>query len=145
MGFIEKMKLLFKIKGPVGDVLAAAKDAKKDRKWLHFTVVLLGSLIATAGALTGVIPPQAQLIAVTILNCLYNIIRGADKAEVAEIKGTFRTTEFWMTALGELQKGFVAFQTGGWYPELMAGMAAVSGAFLAAGQNLSTRNVKTEK
>lgn len=145
MGIVEKLKLLLKIKKPVSDVVDAVKEVKQTKKWVHFSVTLLGSLIATAGALTGVIPPQAQLIAVTVLQVIYNIVRGADKAEVPEIKGTLRTTEFWLTGLGELQKGFVAFQTGGWYPEWMASAATITGMALAAGQNLAARNVKTEK
>jgi len=144
MGLIEKLKLLFKVKKPVEDVIDAAKAASKTRKWFSFVVTLVGTLGTTAAALTGVIPPQAQLVAVTVLQSLYNILRGADKAETSEIKGTLRTTEFWLTGLSEIQKTFVAFQTGGWYPEWMATATTVTGMALAAGQNLASRNVKAE-
>lgn len=139
MGFVEKIKLLFKVQKPAGEIVAAVKEAKKSKKWLHLSVVILGQLAATAGSLTGVIPPIAQLISVTVLQAAYNILRGADKADLAEVKGTFRTSEFWMTGLSEIQKSFVAFQTGGWYPEWMATAAAINGFALSLGQNLAAR------
>jgi hypothetical protein len=139
MGLIEKLKLLIKIKKPVGEIVDAAKKAKETKKWLQFTVTLLGTLASTAAALTGVIPPQAQLIATTVLQALYNILRGAEKAESSDVKGTLRTTEFWMSGLTEVQKGLVSVQMGGINPEWMATSTALIGAALAFGQNLASR------
>lgn len=143
MGFIEKIKWLFTIQKPAGQVIDAVKEAKQTKKWFHFTVTLIGTLGSTAAALTGVIPAPVQLVATTVLQALYNIIRGADKADNAEIKGTLRTTEFWLTALTEIQKGIVATQMGGINPEWLATSSTVVGMALAAGQNLAAR--KPEK
>lgn len=139
MSFIEKIKLLFKVKKPAGEIVDALQEAKKTKKWVHFTVTLLGILISTVAALAGVIPPQTQLIATTILQVIYNIVRGADKADNETIKGTLRTTEFYMTALTEMQKGIVMAQTGGINPEWFAMSSAIIGAALSFGQNLSAR------
>lgn len=139
MGLIEKLKLLFKVKKPAGELFDAVKEAKKTKKWFHFGVTVIGVLLSTAGALTGVIPPQTQLIITTILQTIYNIVRGADKADNHEIKGTLTTSEFWMTAATELQKGIVMAQTGGINPEWLATSSAVIGAALSFGQNLAAR------
>lgn len=141
MGLIEKLKLLFKVRKPLGEVADAVEEAKKTKKWVHFAVTLLGTLVTTALALKGVIPPVYQLIAVTVFQALYNIIRGADKADNAEIKGTLTTTEFWMTALAEVQKAFINLQTGGINPEWMVTSTAAIGAALAFGQNLAARHI----
>lgn len=139
MGFLEKLKLLFKVQKPVGEISKAVKEVRKSKKWLHFTVTILGSLATTAGALSGIIPPVAQLIAVTVLQGAYNILRGADKADDNEVKGVLRTTEFWTTGLAELQKMIVVMQAGGVNPEWFAASSATIGALLAAGQNLASR------
>ena len=139
MGFIQKIKLLFKVKKPVGDLIDAVQEAKKTKKWIHFGVTFLGILLSTIGSLTGIIPPQIQLIATTILQAIYNIVRGADKADNETVKGTLRTTEFWMTALTEVQKGVVATQMGGINPEWLAVSSTFIGMALAAGQNLAAR------
>lgn len=139
MGFLEKIKWLFKLNKPAGVVVDAVAEAKKTKKWFHFGVTLIGTLATTAATLTGVIDPKIQLIVVTVLQALYNIIRGADKADNQEIKGTFRTTEFWLTALSEVQKGIVATQAGGINPDWLASSSTVIGMALAAGQNLAAR------
>lgn len=144
MGFIEKLKLLFKVKKPVSDVIEAVTEAKRTKKWLHFAVTLLGTLASTAGALTGVIPPQAQLIITTVLQALYNIMRGADKADSQEVKGTLRTTEFWLTGLTEAQKMFVGLHAG-IGSEWLSSAAMFTGAALAFGQNLASRTPETLK
>lgn len=139
MKFLDKVKLLFKVKKPLGEVLDAVAEAKKTKKWLHFSVTILGVLLSTVLALNGVVPPQYSLIATTILQALYNIVRGADKADNEDVKGTLRTTEFWTTGLTEIQKGLVAVQTGGVNAEWLTMSSTVIGMALAAGQNLAAR------
>jgi len=138
MGFIAKLKLLFKIQKPLGELAKSAKDVKSGWKTLKFWVTFLGTLASTAAALTGIIPPQAQLIATTILQALYNIVRGAEKMDSPDTKGLVTTTEFWLTTLGEVQKGIVAAQTGGINPEWFATASTIVGMALAAGQNLAS-------
>lgn len=139
MGLFEKLKLLLKVKKPAGEIVDAVAEAKKTKKWVHFTVTLLGTLLTTAGSLTGIIPPVYQVVAVTVLQALYNIIRGADKADNQAVVGTLRTTEFWLTALTEVQKGIVTTQMGGVNPDWLATSSTIIGMALAAGQNLAAR------
>lgn len=139
MGFIDKIKLLFKIKTPAGQIIDAVAEAKKTKKWFHFGVTLVGTLASTVACLQGVISPQLSVVLATVLQTIYNIVRGADKADNDEVKGTFRTTEFWLTALTELQKGIIATQTAGVNPDWLATSSTIIGMALAAGQNLAAR------
>lgn len=145
MTLIEKIKLLFQIKKPVEDILDSAKEAKKNNKWFHFSVLLIGTIVTTLASLGGLLPPLVQLGIVTTLQCVYNILRGADKADNQEIKGTLLTTEFWTSALSEIQKALVAAHAGGLNPEWMTAATALSGAALAFGQNLAARAPLEEK
>ncbi len=139
MGFIEKLKLLFKVQKPINDTIVAVKEAKKTKKWIHFAVTMFAIVSSTVGALTGVIPPQVQLIIATVAQALYNIVRGADKADDNEVKGTLTSTEFWTTAATEIQKGIVAVQVGGVNPEWLAASSTAIGFLLSFGQNLAAR------
>lgn len=139
MGFTEKLKLLFKIEKPLNETIVAVKDVKKTKKWIHFIVTILGVGGSTVAALQGYIPPYVSLIITTVFQSLYNIVRGADKADDNEVRGTLRTTEFWLTALTEIQKGIVATQEGRVSPEWLATSSAVIGFFLSLGQNLAAR------
>lgn len=139
MGLIEKLKLLFKIRKPLDGLVQSAKDAKAGWKTLKFWVTLTATLASTAAALTGIIPAPAQLIATTVIQAIYNILRGAEKMESAEVKGLATTTEFWLSTLTEIQKGLVAVETGGIHPEWIGIATAIVGASLAAGQNLAAR------
>lgn len=139
MKFLEKLKLLFKIRKPAGELLDSIKDAKRGWKTLPFWINIIGSALATAGALSGVISPIAQLVIVTALQSIYNILRGAQNMDSSTEKGTFRTTEFLTTGLTEIQKGIVTVQAGGINPEWLMMSSTIIGAALAAGQNLASR------
>lgn len=142
LGLFQKIKLLFKIQKPAGDFIktvSGAKDEQRGWKTVGFWVTLVGTLSSTALALTGIIPAPAQLVVTTILQAAYNILRGAQSANSSTAKGTFTTTEFWLSTLTEIQKGLVAVETGGIHPQWMEAATAVVGATLAAGQNLAMR------
>lgn len=139
LGFIAKIKLLFKMQKPLGELAKAGSEAKAGWKTLSFWVTFLGTLGSTAAALTGIIPAPAQLVITTVLQAVYNVLRGAQKMEDPSVKGLARTTEFWLTGLSEIQKGLVAFQAGGIQPEWHAAATTIVGMALAAGQNLAAR------
>jgi hypothetical protein len=147
LGFLAKLKLLFKIQKPAGELIKTVGQAKDEtRGWrtIGFWITLVGTLSSTALALTGVIPAPAQLVATTILQAAYNILRGAQSANSSTAKGTFRTTEFWLSTLTEIQKGLVAVESGGIRPEWISSATAIVGASLAAGQNLAMRRPDAE-
>lgn len=139
MKFLDKIKLLFKVQKPAGEILDAVAEAKKTKKWLHFAVTILGVALTTAGTLTGFVPPQTMLIITSVLQAIYNIVRGADKADNSDVKGTVMTTEFWMSALTEAQKALVVAHDGGINATWIAAGTSLVGAALAFGQNLSAR------
>lgn len=144
MTLISKLKLLFAVRKPVGEITDAFASVKKTKKYVSFAVTVLGSLITAVSALNGLIPPIYAIIATTALQAAYNILRGLDKADSAEVKGTLRTTEFWMTGLNEVQKVFLATQTQGINPEWLAMSSTIVGMALAAGQNLAARTPAKE-
>lgn len=139
LGFIDKIKLLFKMQKPLGELAKAGQDVKTGWKTLSFWVTFLGTLGSTAAALTGLIPAPAQLVITTVLQAAYNILRGAQKMESPTVKGFFTTTESWLSALAEIQKGLVAVEAGGIHPEWIGVATTIVGMSLAAGQNLAAR------
>lgn len=139
MSVLTKLKLLFSVRKPAGTITDAIVEVKKTKKYVHFAVTVLGSLLTALLALNGIIHPVYSIIATTVLQALYNIVRGLDKADSAEVKGTLRTTEFWMTGLNEVQKVFLTTQTQGINPEWLAMSSTIVGMALAAGQNLAAR------
>lgn len=144
MGAFAKLKLLFKYRKPLGQVAQAIGQAKKGWKTIAFWTTLVATCLTTVGALQGVIPPQAMVIATSVLTGFYNVLRGLQKAETPEIKGTLRTTEFGLTVLGEVQKTIVAIQSGGVNPEWLTTAATISAVTFGIGQNLAARYTKAE-
>lgn len=144
MTILSKIKLLFKIQKPANEIIDAVKQVKKTKKWVHFAVTILGTLLSTAAALGGAIPVTAQLVIVTVLQALYNIMRGLDKADDAEVRGTLVTTEFWMTGLSEIQKALLAAHDGGISAPWMTSLSSIVAATLAFGQNLAARKPTPE-
>jgi len=145
MKLIDKLKLLFKVQKPAGEIVDAVAEVKKTKKWLHFTVTILGVALTTVGTLQGFVPPQTMLIVTSVLQAIYNVVRGADKADSTDVKGTFTTTEFWMSALTEAQKALVVAHDGGVSAPWIAGASSLVGFALSLGQNLAGRAPTPEK
>lgn len=142
MKFLDKLKLLFVVQKPAGEIMDAVADAKKTKKWIHFVATVLGIAISATAAWSGYMSPTAATIVTSALNAIYNIVRGADKADNTEVKGTFTTTELWLSVLNEAQNFVVAAHTGGVQAPWLENFAAlVNFGSLALGQNLSARSL----
>lgn len=139
MGLIEKLKLLLKVRQPATDLINEVKDIKSGWQTIPFWVTLLGTLISAVGALTGVIPATAALIIGTGLTAVYNVLRGAVKAESPTTKPILQTTEFWLSLGTELSNALVTFQNGAINPPWFATAQALIGACMAFGQNLAAQ------
>lgn len=137
MGFIEKLKLLFKARKPVTDIINEVKQVKSGYKTIQFWVTVLGSGVSLIGALNGFIPASVALIASTALVTFYNILRGATKADIPGTKPILQTTEFWVSVLSQLAAAIVALQSGGINPAWFATASMIISAAMAAGQNLA--------
>jgi hypothetical protein len=137
MGFIEKLKLLFRARQPLTDLIVEVKQAKAGWKTLVFWVSVTATLGGLVAALQGIIPPSAELIGTTVIAAFYNILRGATKANNPEIKPLFQTSEFYLSVLTEISNAFVALKAGGINPTWMATALSVVGAAMAAGQNIA--------
>lgn len=136
LGMIAKLKLLFTLKGPVGDLIGEIKDVKRGYKTVHFWATVLGILGVIALKLTSVMAPHVAIVLVAALAALYNIARALEKADVVGFRPVFKSTEFWVgvgaivtTALSNLKSGGVDAP---WIESAIGLLAAI----MAAAQNL---------
>lgn len=140
MGLIEKLKLLFKARQPITDIITELKSVKAGYKTAAFWISVLLSLISLAGALQGVIPVTIALIATTVITLAYNILRGAIKSQVPGQPPFFQTSEFWLSVLGSVSAAIVALQAGGvnpaWFKEALGAIGIILTS-LGASQNLA--------
>lgn len=142
MGLFSKLKMLFQIKKPLGDIADAVAEAKKTKKWVSFSLTVLSIIGASGAAIAGLVPPIYAIMIPAIANALYNVFRGADKADNVNIKGLFTTSEFYVTTGQEAQKILMLAQSNGIETSvvLTAILASIaSWGSLAAGQNLASR------
>ncbi len=126
MGFIEKLKLLLKVRQPVTDLINEVKSIKAGYKTIPFWITVIGTVLS--------------VIVATVLTAFYNILRGATKTDVTDVKPIFQTTEFWMGVFAELQNAILALQAGGINPKWLALSALVIGAAMSCGQNLASQS-----
>lgn len=140
MGFLAKLKLLFIIQKPAGEILDAIAEAKSNKKWIHFAVTVLSIALSSAAAWSGYLDPNTYVIVSTALNAIYNVVRGADKADNSDVKGPFTSTELYLSMLTEAQKFVVNAHAGGvtapWLEQLNTGVNLFA---LMLGQNLAAR------
>lgn len=137
MGLIEKLKLLFKVRKPATDIINQVANVKSGWKTWQFWATFVGSLGALAASLKGIIPLEGSLITTTALTFLYNVLRGATKADVVGVKPLLQTSEFWISILGYAQTALLALQTGGIDPKWVMASSAFITAALGMGQNLA--------
>lgn len=143
MGFIEKLKLLFKIRKPASDLIDQVKEAKSGWKTWQFWITTLGLLSAVVTAASGLIP-MSYVIAITtaiaLITALYNVWRGAEKAQQPGQKPFFQTSEFWVSILACLATALMRLKSGGidpkWSETAMSAITVILGS-LGAGQNLA--------
>jgi hypothetical protein len=144
MGAIEKLKLLFKAWKPAGEFINEVKGARKKYKTIPFWVSILGSGVAIVGALQGVIPATAAVVATATLTGLYNIVRGLDKADQEGTKPALATTEFWIGVLGIVSAQIVDVQTAGVNNAALVTAQSVIAAAMAAAQSLAANQPKDQ-
>lgn len=136
MGIIDKIKLLFKVKGPVTEIVNEAKQIKSGWKTGEFWVTVLASIGALVAAIQGFIPATIALIISTAVTVLYNILRAFQNAGVDGTTPLFQSTRFWVGILGIVLAGLTQLQTGGIDPKWIESAIAIIGAVMAGAQNL---------
>lgn len=137
MGLLSKIKLLFVFRKPATDLINEVSQVKSGYKTVAFWVAVVGTLGSAVAAGTGIIPATYALIAGTVLTVLYNILRGATKADQVGVKPILQSTEFWMGVLTAISNGLLALKTGGIDPQWLTTAQTAIGAAMAAGQNLA--------
>lgn len=113
MNLIQKLKAVMLAKGPAQQIVGELREIKRGWKTPHFWVTLLGLGISLAGSLQGFLTPPQALILNTALGTIFNIFRGAEKADEPGIRPWYQSTEVLIGALGQVNNGVIALQSGG--------------------------------
>ena len=146
MTIVEKIKLLFAVRKPVGDLVVQVKQVKAGWKTPGFWVAVLGTLLALAGAVSSFIPATAALIVSTVLTLGYNVLRAYQNAAVPGVCPPFQSSRFWVGVLGMASASIMALQQGGVNPEWFTVAISILGAVMAAAQSIGAQQPeKTSK
>lgn len=143
MGIIEKIKLLFKVKGPLTEIAGEVTKIKSGYKTLTFWATILASAISLVSGLAGFIPPVAALIATTVITAAYNIVRAIQNSNVPGVDPLFQSSRFWIGILGILSNAVMQLQHGGINPEWLVTLNGILAAVMAGAQNLGAQQPGT--
>lgn len=144
MTLIQKIKLLFKVRKPAEELIQKGREIKRGWNKASFWISFFGTLASVGGALTGIIPPEASLLINTVLTCIYNILRGLDKADETGVRPVLRSTEFWQGANGAVGNAVVALQTGGIDPRWLHTAELIITVVMSISQNLGAQQPKVD-
>jgi len=144
MSLIEKIKLLFAVKGPVTKLANDVKKITTGWKTLGFWVTTLGSAISVATAVTGFIPVTTALIVSTTLTVAYNVLRAFQNAGVDGVTPVMQSTRFITTVVGIVSAGLLSLQTGGVNPQWITASISVLAAVGAAAQALGAQGAQPQ-
>lgn len=139
MGLFSKLKLLFLIQKPAGEVFDAVAEAKKTKKYWHLAATLLGMVVGSSALWASFLPPQYAIVITAAAVAAYTIARGADKADNEDVKGYFTSSEFYVQVAGALQACFIAMKAGGISPAWIDGALSMIAIAAGSGQNLAAR------
>lgn len=139
MTLIEKIKLLFKVKQPLTDIVTQVKEVKKGYKTTGFWLTLIGGFLSLVGSFAGFIPANVALIITTVLTMFYNIIRALQNTNVPGVEPLFQSTRFWVGIMGIISNAIVALQQGGVNPEWFVMLNTILAAVMAGAQNLGAQ------
>lgn len=145
MTLIEKIKLLFKARKPIEDLVSKAKGFKSGYKTVAFWVAILASLGGLFAALQGFIPAGAFLVGSTIIAMLYNIARGFEKSDQQGVRPTLQSTEFWFGVGTIILQSIASLQAGGIKPEWLVTANTIIGGSMAMAQNLGAQQPTAAK
>jgi hypothetical protein len=143
MGLIDKIKLLFAMKQPVGELVTEVQTIKAGYKTIGFWVTVFGTLVSVVASLTGFIPATLAVIISTSVTVIYNILRALQNANVEGVKPMFRSTRFWVGIGGILAAGIEALRAGGISAEWMTVATTVIAAVMAAAQSVGSNQPAT--
>lgn len=139
MTIIEKIKLLFKVKGPLTEIAGEVKNIKSGYKTLGFWATIIGGFVSLVAGLAGFIPATTALIVTTVLTAAYNIIRSIQNSNVPGVDPLFQSTRFWTGILGIVSNSVVALQQGGVNPEWLVTLNGILAAVMAGAQNIGAQ------
>lgn len=142
MTIFEKIKLLFKVQGPAGELVEELKTAKSSWKSPKFWVALLGTLGALTAGLTGILSPTASLFTSSGIAALYNIVKALEDSNQPFTSGLFVSTKFWLGTLAAAQGFFLAVKTGGVDPVWVESSLGALGLVMTFAQNLAAQQPK---
>lgn len=143
MSVFQKIKLLFTLNKPAGELVDELKGAKSNWKTVKFWATLLATLGTLAAGLTGVVSPEVSLIAGSAIAALYNIVNGLQDADKPTTSGLFTSTKFWLGALAQVQSALLAIKTGGVDPKVLEIAMTSLGFIMTLAQNIASQEPTT--
>lgn len=135
MGLINKVKALWAARRVVKNM----SDIKRGWKTISFWMTLMANIVSLAGALQGLIPATTAAVFITAANAIYNILRGLSKSQENNVRGYWKTTEFWLAISGEISKGVVSLETGGISTPFLASLGTVTAGVIAINRDLANK------
>jgi hypothetical protein len=139
MSLVEKIKLLFALRKPAGELAKEVKELKTGWKTASFWVSILGTIGTITALVVGYIPATTALIATTAITVLYNLARAIENAQMAGTTPWWQTTRFWVGVLGIVSAGLAALQQGGINPAWIEGSISFIAAVMAAAQSVGAQ------
>lgn len=143
MNIFQKLKALIAVRKPAQELITNVKEIQRGYKTFAFWLTLVGSVMSVVGAISGLLPIPAALIATTTLTVLYNVLRGLLKADETGVQPILQSTEFWIGLLNQVSMGIVSLQHGGINPEWFATTTTVIGGVMTIAQNLAAQHPAT--
>lgn len=124
-------------------VLSQIVDIKSKWREPTFWVALLGNAATYLGVMKGMLDPKTALLINTAVTGLYNIARGAAKAQSQGVKPWWQSSEFYLNLGTATNNAFIDVQSGGFNSEWIAATSA----FLTAtfGANRDSANKEPEE
>lgn len=113
MTLLEKIKLLMKIRKPVGQLVEEIEKSRDKYKTVQFwmsIVLIVSSIVASAN---GLIPPKIALILTITLGSIYNALRAMKNTQIEGVTPLLRSTRFWVGFASIVSAWLIALQDGG--------------------------------
>lgn len=85
MNLFQKIKLLWKVKGPIEETIKEATKMDENKKpgWktTEFYMTLLTNIITVVGTLKNIIPADTAAVIIAVANGIYGVLRTVAKKE----------------------------------------------------------------
>lgn len=140
MNIIDKVKLLYKAREPVTEIIKEVSGAKDSWKTVRFWLSLIGSFMALASAIQGVIPVTVAVCISVGLTLIYNIFQALKDADKVGYSPIIKSTKFWSAVLTAISVFLTSLQTGGINPQWVTVAIGVIGFIVPISREIASND-----